>query len=529
MQRYFTVGVKFIQARVRVLAYLGGSSLVAIATLTRFFTDRTVFDLVGQQVLTNQWLHGYMSGSNLGITNYLPKMLLFYTPMHYLPGSPRLKLIVLTLAINIVTFVLIGLLLEKLLQHFKLKVGLMFYASLLWLGAIANSVFWLQFSNSRNLEVAGGLLLLYLGLKYLEQTSTKRLILITGFAGIIFFADNLQLYMTAVPLLMYGLITTDRKKSFKPLAALAGAIIGGYVISKLLLLVVGNLFAISFLTANGGGLRASISSISTIGSGLVGVMKGYVHLFAGASFAGKAREGVNLLLFAVVSASFGWAIFKRQFNKRLALLVGLVIVIDSMVYFASGQALQGDTERYLIMTVPIILLAASSLKTSSYNRKYVKCFAGLVSFVFLVNLAGLGAHLGSSWNTNFPADKHLNSAANYQQAHPDTQLYGSMIVGLSLAFYDDSSTQAPLPLACANGRLVKNRTFYDQAVFSYQEKQKYQQAALILDGSSIVNTPYNCPEAAIIKQLGSPIRIDETSDSSLVLVYPTETLKAIPY
>src|SRR6185369_6875611 len=95
--------------RRRLVVYTVGAGVVAIWTWLRFFTQRTVFDLVSQQVIVQQWLHGTLSPVHMGQTAYVPKMLLLYIPLDALPGSPRLKLLMLTVLINIATFVLLGL------------------------------------------------------------------------------------------------------------------------------------------------------------------------------------------------------------------------------------------------------------------------------------------------------------------------------------------------------------------------------------------------------------------------------------
>src|SRR5581483_9200512 len=138
-----------------------GSIFVTIWTLLRFFTQQSVFDLVSQQIIVHQWLHGSLSVAHVGQTAYIPKMLLIYIPLDVLPVPPRLKLIICTIVINITTFVLIAVLLKKILQAFKVKVTNSLDIGLIWISMIAGSVFWIGIINSRNIEVAGGLLLIY--------------------------------------------------------------------------------------------------------------------------------------------------------------------------------------------------------------------------------------------------------------------------------------------------------------------------------------------------------------------------------
>ena len=100
--------------RCRLLIILLGSLIVSAWTMLRFFVKPSTFDLVGQQLLTRQWLSGLHAGSTVGPTNYILKMIFLYSPLQWTPGSPRLKLVLLTIILNIVTFVLLVLILEKL-------------------------------------------------------------------------------------------------------------------------------------------------------------------------------------------------------------------------------------------------------------------------------------------------------------------------------------------------------------------------------------------------------------------------------
>jgi hypothetical protein len=212
------------------------------------------------------------------------------------------------------------------------------------------------------------------------------------------------------------------------------------------------------------------------------------------------------------------------------ILTSLIVTVNVAVYFASGQALQTGTERYLIMTVPALVLLFSSLEIRKLGVKHLSLLiTGFVGLMALTNAVSLGNQLIQHWSTRLQADVHLTSVNQYQRAHPDSKLYASMITSLPLAFYNDSVLKAPLPLKCSNGRLFKNQTFYDKAAFEKQADHHAKDARLILDMATIDNSPYHCSLDAIIAQLGQPIAIDQTNDGSLVLVYQQLVFSTLPY
>src|ERR1039458_873942 len=84
-------------AHFQAFSLILGSIIVSIWTMILFFAKPTTFDLIGQQLLSHQWITGFHNGATLGPTNYILKIIFLYIPLNYLPGSPRLKLILMTL------------------------------------------------------------------------------------------------------------------------------------------------------------------------------------------------------------------------------------------------------------------------------------------------------------------------------------------------------------------------------------------------------------------------------------------------
>ena len=147
----------FIFNNTRPLTLITGSFFICCWTIVRFFIKSSNFDLVGQQVLARQWMQGFHSGAIVGPTNHILKIIFIYIPMNLLPGSARIKLIIMTLLINVITYILLILILEKLWLEFYPKISKSFYIVALWMALIAGSMYWISFSNSRNIEIVGGL------------------------------------------------------------------------------------------------------------------------------------------------------------------------------------------------------------------------------------------------------------------------------------------------------------------------------------------------------------------------------------
>lgn len=505
----------WLRARRRLLVYILGSCVVAIWTLLRFFTKRTIFDLVSQQVIVQQWLHGTMIAAHMGQTAYIPKMLLLYVPLDTLPGSPRLKLILLTLLINIASFVLLGIMLEKTLRAFNVRTGNTLYAALLWLSTIAGSVFWIEFANSRNLEVVGGLLWAYLSIRYLQQASWQRAVGLILLGGAVFFGDPLQVYMTAAPLLVYAAALTITKRTrLASTAQVAGITIAGYLLASLLFALAGHQLHITF-TDTGSASTPAVSPSWALHS-LSGTAKAATSLFAGAADAGRVRELVNIGFAAVAGTAFVYSVVRCWIPRRLVLLLVCMAAVDTAVYIASGQALQGEaTSRYLIMLAPAAVLALAATRIPRTARPYS---LALVAALVMANVALLGNALRSNWNTSFPQDAHLESAYRYISAHPKTHLYASTDTAMPVLYLHALAADRGLPLGCASGRLV--RTYFSMgADFAHDDAAPNATAAILLDGDTITNAPNTCTISSVTDQLGEPLRVDHTDDGSSVLLY----------
>jgi hypothetical protein len=496
--------------------YVLGGSVVSVWTLLRFFTQRTIFDLVSQQVVVHQWLHGTVSTAQMGQTAYVPKMLLLYAPLDVLPGSPRFKLIVVTLAINIATFVFIGLLLERLLRHYGVRIGWVFYTVLLWLSVLAGSMFWIEFANSRNLEVAGGVLLLLLGVRCLDQPSRRRAAGFAAFGGVLFFGDPLQVYMTGLPLMIYaGSLTVMRKIDRRRVAVLGGLLIAAWVVSQVLFAAAGSWLHLTFTGT--GAVAAPHLSATWLEQSVIGTAKAAFSLLAGANDAGRLRELANLGLLALGTVAVIYTAVHRWLPRKLLLLTGCVCVADTVVYMASGQAGQGAaTSRYLIMLMPVLALVFSAVRLPKAALKPAAATAGAT---LLLNVVALAGALGTHWNTAFPADEHVVSAYRYIRQHPGTHVYASVDTAMAALYLDNLPAGKALPVGCLSGRLVQTHYSMDQ-VFAASAVDARATAAIVFDATTINNTPSVCTPASVQAQFGAPAAVDRLDDGSVVLRYP---------
>jgi hypothetical protein len=291
----------------------------------------------------------------------------------------------------------------------------------------------------------------------------------------------------------------------------------GFVGSKLLISLCGHVLQVHIVAA----ASASPHSLSMLWQSVFATGKSFVDLYAGAADAGKLREVVNLLFLVVGGISFVYAASRRLLPKRLTLLVVSVIAVDSVVYIASGQALQGDTSRYLIMTAPVVVLGFGSVakfRPARHSRPYVALGLIGVLGMGILNLGSLGAALLAHWDTTFPQDAHLASVQHYMRTSPLTAIYASTDTAVPVLYLYNPAPGRLLPVGCLNGSLT--RTYYSMdPAFAKAREQPARQVALIFDGTTLSNTPSICTSLSINRQMGNPERVEHTDDGSLVYIY----------
>jgi len=493
--------------------YTAGLLIVGAWTLLRFFSVASTYDLVTQQLVARSWLHGNFGSISFGTTNYIFKLIFLYIPADLLPGSPRAKLIGLTLLINFATFVLIYKLLEKILAQFGIHARNYLRITMLWLAAIAGSVFWIQYANSRNLEVAGGLLLIYLSLRFLKKPTWRLAAGMSLFAACLFFDDNLQFYMAALPVLLYGIIFCARK--WRVPAYLALVLGAGFLGSQLLFWLSSKLLHIDFTASNS---FVHHQSLAQIVRAVPTAAKTTLTLFAGTVNPRHLREALNLFFLFSGLLLFIWVGIRRAVPRRLLALVAIYYACNEAVYIISGQATTGNNARYLIMLAPITILAIASLG-KVLSKNYL-AYVG-ACLLILANVLAIGSDLSADWRIKPPKDEHLLSLARYAKQTNSSVIYASMDTALPLSYYQYAPKTKFVALACAQPRLQLARSVPPISLPSQAD------TAIILDGKSINNVPSVCNETAIANQLGQPTAVRQLDDGSEVLIYPAAVLGSL--
>ncbi|MEP6710265.1 MAG: hypothetical protein ABJA64_00925 [Candidatus Saccharibacteria bacterium] len=511
---------KYARHNFRLFSVTLGGLVISIWTLIRFFDRQTTFDLVGQQILAHQWLAGPSGGAIVGPTNYIFKILFVYMPLDVLALPERFKLILMTIAINLVTYLVIVLVLGRLWRQFYPRMSNNLYLATLWLALISGSVYWIQFSNSRNLEVAGGLLLAYASLRTLARPSTLRFGGLTIGFSLLFFADSLQLYMTIAPIIVFAFACSLVSKHKMHHLFLTGLLVAttavGYVGSKMLFWLSERIWNVGFLSAD------THTNLNVSPSDLLTSLKQLIHLYVGGLELGRPVETLNLLLVAVVLSLGAWYAWKKVIGRRLFALVAIVWITDFVVYILSGQAQRGDTSRYMIMTAPFfVLLLVAVLQAPNAFKRYLKVF---VICVVILNTLALLIALATNWNPTFSKDSHLEVAESYMKNSRFAYGYASMDTTLPVNYLSGWG-KTLIPLTCyPDGKIAPSYLFFDRSFSLRTGAQKTTQIPVILDGGSITNFPATCNKADLATTFGQWKRIDRLADGSEVLIYDTHEL-----
>lgn len=359
---------EFLKNHYLIVTLFFSSTIVVLWTLLRFWTERSIFDLVGQQVVAREFLENGFMDATLGATHYIVKIFFVYVPFELLHIEPRLGLIVMTLLLNVGAFIAIVLAVRSIAKSLGVFNKGTFVLAALWLASIAGSVFWIQFANSRNIEVAAGVWVLAIGLRFIGKPTLKLGVVWLLLIALAFFMDPLQVYMTGLPFLLYILalkVNDYRAKSSsispRTLLWVLGIFMGGYVLSTLSLVVVESVSGVHIIDS-----QSSVAGLGALVSQAVDAMKGLlvanVRMFGGyVEDGGRIRQAVALLGLFFLVGCLVWFALKGKIQAKIVVFLLIFSIVIQGVYFASGQTLNGDTSRYLIMMAPIIMIAFSVL------------------------------------------------------------------------------------------------------------------------------------------------------------------------
>lgn len=493
-----------------------GSLLVSAWTIYRFWTEKSIFDLIGQQLLARIFISDGHMDATVGATHYIAKIFLIYIPVDLLHLEPRASLIGMTLLLNITSFILIAYAIKSIARHFNIYRPTTFSVALLWLASMAGSIFWIEFANSRNIEVAAGLWSIALGLNFATKPSYKNGVTWSIVTATAFFMDPLQIYMMGGPLLIYILILCfiqkNRKTSGLKTGVLSFAIVAvSVLVSVIILALCENLTGVHVISSQSSALGGIVNHAS---EALKGLAAANIRMFGGyVTDGGRIRQCVALI--GLIGVLVAWAIYalKRKIPLSFVIFVTVFIGCIELIYLLSGQSSNGDTSRYLIMAAPVLALVIISLPKSKISTLVHL----ILSTVIVLNVAALAYGLAKSSSTAFSQDTFLGLAAQLTEQQPDTLFYASMDTSLPAMFYYRDTKI--LPLSCQNDTLAQAGTFFPKYVFKKWESSQVSKIAILLDSNgSISNYPYNCTRSSIEKQLGAPREV-LTTESTTVLYY----------
>ena len=520
---------EWLRKRYMLIMVLSGSGMIILWTLLRFWADKSIFDLVGQQLLARMFMQDGSMDAVVGATHYILKMFLIYMPFEVLPIDPRLSLVLMTLLINVGSFIAILFAIRSILCSLKMFRPGIFTIGMLWLASIAGSVFWIEFANSRNIEVAAGLWVIALGLKYLAKPSIRLGVVWLTVCFVAFLMDPLQVYMTGVPLLAYMVIVELRRRlsdrenfDFRKIISIVLILAFGYLLARLALEGIELLSGVRVIDD-----RSSAGSPSSLSGHLFEAFKGVaianIRIFAGyVEDGGRLRRVIALLSIVSVVAAWALLVIRKKIKGNVVLLVCIFMAAIQSIYFLSGQSLNGDTSRYLIMAAPILIIVIATLP----KIKITNYMAGLVSFAIAVNCIFLLGAVIKAWPDRYTQDKQLGVVANFVDGKSSERVrfYGSMDTALPTTFYYPNAKI--LPLSCASDGLARAKTFYPKSSYDRYQSEDAKFSAIILDaGGGISNYPNVCNEAAATRQLGKPLYKENISGGATVLYYDPSSLQ----
>jgi hypothetical protein len=213
-------------------------------------------------------------------------------------------------------------------------------------------------------------------------------------------------------------------------------------------------------------------------------------------------------------AAWVYYAFRRKFDLNFTIFIAVFVLTIQSVYFLSGQSLNGDTSRYLIMMAPLVVLLIASLPKERITQVAIV----ILSIGVIANVTYLAASLIKEWPGRFQQDSSLAVVAEIVSQNQDTKFYASMDTALpAMYFYPNGKI---LPLECSQGRLIRAATFYPASSFDAGQSAEHSRVAIIFDsGSSITNFPNVCTKDDVISLLGPPQEFGILATGQEVIYY----------
>lgn len=480
-----------------------GAALLSIWTVLRHITNGINMDVTGQIGLVAQWSSGLRGGAELGPTNYVIKMPLYWLMNHATFFSPRLRLLLLALICNLAAFALIYWLGSKLLKQQKIKNDTLWRIAIMWLGLLGGRVFWADYANSRNLEIAGGLAVVYLVLITVQNLSWPKLMGLAALASLVFFADPLEMYLLLPPLVVYGLTMAWQQKTKTPLLVGVG-LLAGLLGAKLLKQLTVWLLPIHFAQLP---RIQMVPNWATLKQIVGGVSNSTLRLFD-MNFAGRALgpNTVRQLISAFIVG--GIIIFLAQHWRGIKspikwLLLG-IIIWNYAVYVASGNAIFAMTERYIVWVAISLLLLIGLAGDALKKQRRMQ-----ISWLALMAVSGIllvGA-LVISWPQRFSKDVPTFDTAQLAQSKQYDYAIASWQLAVPANYFAGYNVTPILPVVCKDGQHITLRDmFYDADAWA-KLGQSNSKVALLLPDAGIDSGPIHCSKENILTQLSNPVPV----------------------
>lgn len=496
-----------------------GSVIVGIWTVLRHIMNGINFDVVGQIGVAQQWVHGLHSGAIFGATNYLLKIPLYMLMNAAGPIPPATRLLVLALLCGIGAYLLIYLLLRKIVRLYGVKDFTLLNLGMLWLALIAGRVFWTDYANSRNLEVAGGLAVLYLTLRIIEKGVSWRFALgLAAVSALVFFADPLQMYTIGVGLGIACVVLAARSKGDKRRRTLlsGGGLIAGAILSRVLLWFSTTVLPVSYLTPPKTTLAIDVSTMTALFQNtLTSTLRIFdINVFSKALSVNSLRQVVAMVLFT--TAVYVLIRYRTSPPKLPARFVCWLIVWNYIVYIASGSALAVATERYLIV-VPLLVVLLFGLYGGPKQPIQFRWFSHLWIIAVATSAVLLFGAVIMQWPHRYKLDQPMLAVASFAQSHSYDFIIASRTLAVPANYYAGYD-KTIVPAVCVdNMHIAASNLFYDQAAYAGKLGQTKGTVAVILPDDGITSDPFHCSTEIILEQLGTPTRV--VTDPTIGTVY----------
>lgn len=519
----------WIVKRGRLLTYLIGTAVVILWTVLRHITNGVNFDVVGQIGVAQQWAHGQHAGVQFGATNYFLKLPLYFLVNHVSFLSPMARILTLAIICNVATYLLIFWLFEHITRLYKVKRNGWLNIGMLWLATIAGKVFWVDYANSRNLETAGGVLLLYLTLRYYKLQQRTTLVWLTFAALLVFFADPLQLYVVGAGIGFAAIIRAlyrRTKQSVVNVVALLVCFAIGFAGSKALDQLTSQYLKVSYLAAplkhftyNWPALKQTLESV-----GINTLTIFDADIFHHPIGFNTLRSGLNLLILMGLSVLVIRA-YKKTPAKLPYLIVGAIIAVNYAVYIVTGQALGWQTSRYLLM-VPLIGLALLTIVTTPSPKLRKRWLRGqyLAVIACLASAVLLGGALAISWPSRHSKDAPIYDNLAFMQEYGYTYGLSTRETGITVSYFSQGRVTI-LPMLCdASHDLTFSNLFYDQGALNELAGHNEDLPILVPPDGIRTNNDV-CSVTDIMNQFGVPKRQLGSPTVGTALIYTGTTIQ----